>query len=653
VEAIATRGNTALVADGDMGVIVRLDDGSVSQPWLVQSILQRGYWIPFEGDDSAEVALAEGALTAAAPGVPMSAKLQGFRPGGTAPGDAPLRSSWDAAKHPHRPAGDAHGGEWAPKGVGPQVSAELDAIPVGGSGKAGPGDEIRQPTEGLYELRKLDMSKAHWPEDRDRTYVEFSGTKEEMAAHVQERLDMAKAGGSGGIFGQSRDAEMSTPMTRGRVTLDLAKVPNAWAVEHGYADYVEYRSPRASSQMGANAWTIKWKPGTDPERVLVHYVGGVAPPPNFPEGSPAAQQFQYQVKGGTKGVTNKAKREAEVQRIMGLTASLVAAGFVFEGMDEPDVLLAAFDESKVSRNPATGRDSKESPSDGGKFKSKKGGPSAAEGDKEDSSDADAKISEILGGKPDTQQRWKPGGKVENGEYVGGKWLPERTADVHVPFYLDEMKNSKRVTDGPPTALFMAGGTASGKDTLLFNQLGGGPPNNVNLDPDRAKAVLPEMKEIGKIDVLRAAPATHEESSEMAKTLTKQALARNTNIVVNGTGDNSPEKFMQKVKQAQEAGYKIEVVMADIPTEIAVARAIAASKDPKSARFGRLPAVDEIRNLHRQVAKNHLVWRDEVDDWQVWATDEGNSRVVAYREGGGKIVVVDKDRYEQALKKAEG
>lgn len=36
-------------------------------------------------------------------------------------------------------------------------------------------------------------------------------------------------------------------------------------------------------------------------------------------------------------------------------------------------MTAAFDESKHPRNPATGRDSKESPGDGGKFKSSKGG----------------------------------------------------------------------------------------------------------------------------------------------------------------------------------------------------------------------------------------------------------------------------------------
>jgi len=635
MEVIATRGNTALVADGDMGVIVRLDDGSVSQPWLVQSILQRGYWVPFEGDGSAEVALAEGALTAAAPGVPMSAKLQGFRP------------NFDPAKHPHRPAGDTHGGEWAPKGVGPQVSAEMDAIPVGGSGKVGPGDEVRQPTEGLYELRKLDQSKAHWPEDRDRTYVEFSGTKDEMAAHVQERLDAARAGGSGGIFGQSRDAGMSTRMTRGRVTLDLAKVPNAWAVEHGYADYVEFfRTSYASSQ----DWTIKWKPGTDPERVLVHYLGGVAPPPNFPEGSRAAQQFQYQVKGGTKGVTNKAKREAEVQRIMGLTASLVAAGFIFEGMDEPDVLLAAFDESKVSRNPATGRDNKESPSDGGKFKSKKGGPSAAEDGAKDSTGDDEAISKILDGKPDTQQRWKPGGKIVDGEYKGGAWDPARVNDVHTPYYIEELSNGKRVTDGPATALFMAGGGGAGKDTILFEEMGGGLGHAVIVDPDRAKQKIPEMGEIVKVDMERAAPAVHEESSEMAKNLAAQAKARGTNVVVNGTGNNGPEKFMGKINAARKDGYKVEVAMVDIPTEVAVQRAIDRANNPDSPSHGRLPDLNVLRQQHRQVAKNHLVWRDQVDDWQVWANDEGSRRVVAYRSGGGKIVVVDKARYDQVLAK---
>lgn len=127
---------------------------------------------------------------------------------------------------------------------------------------------------------------------------------------------------------------------------------------------------------------------------------------------------------------------------------------------------------------------------------------------------------------------------------------------------------------------------------------------------------------------------------------------NSNVVVDGTGDSDPGKFLGKINDAKKIGRDVEVVIVDLPTEVAVARAYErAANDP----YGRMVPEDVIRGYHQSVTARHLEWRDQVDDWQAWANDDrdaGGRRLIARRVGGGPIEVLDEARYEQMLAKAD-
>jgi predicted ABC-type ATPase len=324
------------------------------------------------------------------------------------------------------------------------------------------------------------------------------------------------------------------------------------------------------------------------------------------------------------------------------------------GWGRPSIesLAAAFDPSKHPRNPATGRDDKESPSDGSKFQSKKGGgtktdPEADPGPEAEHALRDKAADEVLGDAFDTQTKYE--GPVRTGEHG---YTQERVDEVHDPYVEDVVSKGVPGQENPET-LFLAGGSGSGKTTILNTVLGPEmkPEGAVMVNPDHAKEVgVPEYRQMVEKGSTYSAAGTHEESSDMSKAVLGEAVAGNYHAVVDGTGDSGAKKFMAKIDAQKALGRKVKVVMADIPTDEAVKRADLRARDPKSESYGRFVDEAEIRRIHKNVAANHLVWRDQVDDWEVYAND-GTPELVARRVGGGKIEIIDKARYQQALDKA--
>lgn len=312
-------------------------------------------------------------------------------------------------------------------------------------------------------------------------------------------------------------------------------------------------------------------------------------------------------------------------------------------------MTAAFDESKHPRNPATGRDNKESPGDGGKFRSSKGGASDTAKKDEQSVDfvapeKDDVARKVLGDAPDTQHLYA--GPVDG-------YTQERVDDWQDPViahYLtrgDEGMPTPVGGQAEPTTLFLAGGSGSGKSTVLEALGDVKPPDAVMVNPDLIKEAMPEYREMVAGKSKYSAAGAHEESSDVSKRLLTQAVKGDYNVIVDGTGNSGEGKFLRKIDQQKKLGRKVKVVMVDIPTDEAIRRA-----DKRAARTGRYVAPEEIRKIHKSVAVNHLAWRDKVDDWEVWANDTRPPKLVARRVGGGKMEVLDAKRYKQAVDKAK-
>lgn len=238
----------------------------------------------------------------------------------------------------------------------------------------------------------------------------------------------------------------------------------------------------------------------------------------------------------------------------------------------------------------------------------------------------------------------------------GQYTPEREK-LHNALRAAYLKDA-RVPKGQPEALFMAGGTGAGKSSILGRQEDGiftggtiaAPEYAVYANPDDMKELLPEAQALKNSGDSRWAALAHEESSDIAARLRKDAEQAGFPIVVDGTGDAAPGKFLGKIRDAEAAGYKTRVVLVDIPVDEAIRRA-----DIRAQQTGRKVSDESIREIHRGVTQRFTEWRDQVDNWEAWANDDaaqGGRRLIARRVDGGEVEILDPKRYAQMEAKAK-
>lgn len=231
---------------------------------------------------------------------------------------------------------------------------------------------------------------------------------------------------------------------------------------------------------------------------------------------------------------------------------------------------------------------------------------------------------------------------------GGEYEPSRQ-DLHRGIRASYLAEGRVPTDGPPEALFLAGGSGAGKSTIV--EAGNlRPEGSVYINPDDIKELFPESRGLNAQDDWRWAMLSHEESSDIAADLRADAVAAGYPMVIDGTGDAAPGKFLGKIRDAEAQGYATKVVFVDVDTDEAIRRATIRAQET-----GRKVGDQAIRDIHQNVTARHLEWRDEVDNWEVWANDDppAGRRVIARRVAGGPIEVLDRVRYAEMERKAGG
>ncbi len=249
---------------------------------------------------------------------------------------------------------------------------------------------------------------------------------------------------------------------------------------------------------------------------------------------------------------------------------------------------------------------------------------------------------------------------------GDEYVPERL-DMHNAIRASYLQDARVPEDGQqPMALFMAGGSGSGKSSMVGKQVNGiftdgvveAPEYAVYVNPDVIKELLPESIALKNGHDPRWAALSHEESSDIAAKLREDAEQAGFPMVIDGTGDAEgpsdrfPEgKFMGKVRAAENASYRTKIVFVDLPTEVALVRS-----DERALKTDRKISHEQIRGIHRNVTARHLEWRESANDWEVWANDDedaGGRRMIAQRAAGGPIEIIDRERYAQMEAKANG
>jgi predicted ABC-type ATPase len=251
------------------------------------------------------------------------------------------------------------------------------------------------------------------------------------------------------------------------------------------------------------------------------------------------------------------------------------------------------------------------------------------------------VNEMLGPHVDTREKFMLS--------EGGGYTAERTA-LHREIVEEFLSKGEPVPlDETPSATFLAGGSGAGKSTVkrTLQAEGRFPTKAVDIDPDAIKERLPEYQRAVEVSDKYGARIVHEESSDIAKMVLEEAKARRMNVVIDGTGDSEPGKFVGKIEQQAAAGYDVDVVMVDIPTDEAVVRAQA-----RFERSGRYVPEKVIRQIHGDVAARFTEWRDSpaVRRWELWANEGKPPVLVAEKMPGFGTVVRQPRRYREFLKK---
>ena len=148
----------------------------------------------------------------------------------------------------------------------------------------------------------------------------------------------------------------------------------------------------------------------------------------------------------------------------------------------------------------------------------------------------------------------------------------------------------------PRAIFMSGGSAAGKGTLLASGQMDMPEDQVRVDADEHKELIPEYQ-VAKAtgDPERAAPMVHEESSYMSKVLSNVAIESQRNVLIDAVGGS--KSYFDRIRRARDAGHAVEVNLVTVDPDIAFAQAAS-----RAARTGRSVPVSTIYGSHRNVAR---------------------------------------------------
>ena len=339
-----------------------------------------------------------------------------------------------------------------------------------------------------------------------------------------------------------------------------------------------------------------------------------------------------------------------------------------------DALTAAFDESKVKRVAKGTANKKRDPKEGGQFTEKDAAAGGTGTDDEKaaeefaaklvefeaarepvSAERAAAIEALKKDDPSAAVTVIGSTQLDFFDFETGEWDADRRNAHHVAWEIEALVEGQ--TSENPTALFMAGGSGTGKSTLK-DDLHLDPDHAVQVNPDVQKEFHPEYiamnaaaKAAGLPGDPLAAPYVHEESSHVAKQIAKEAILMRSNMTIDGTGDSGvPGHFLKKIDAARAAGYAVEVIVVDTPVDIALARA--------EARFrskGRAVDANDLKHIHKNVAVQFEDWHTKVDDWRVYANDgkRGEQELIAYREKGGDVIVMNEARFNQFRKKGKG
>lgn len=240
-----------------------------------------------------------------------------------------------------------------------------------------------------------------------------------------------------------------------------------------------------------------------------------------------------------------------------------------------------------------------------------------------------------------------GGPPDHEGRPSGAYTPQRQA-LHKTIIDRHFEGKQPVAEGEqPTYLFLGGGTAAGKSTVLRSGAVKVPKGAVTVDSDEIKNALPEFQRHSEDRRVGAAGIVHEESSDVSKMVNSRALEGRYHAVMDGTGDTSIESIQKKVGKARKAGHKIVATYMTNDIEKAVENAKKRASRPPY----RMVSMKATLKIHAGVSKvfPQAVAAGLFDEVTLWDTN-GDKPVLVASGKGKDLQIHDQAAYDKFLAK---
>jgi predicted ABC-type ATPase len=230
---------------------------------------------------------------------------------------------------------------------------------------------------------------------------------------------------------------------------------------------------------------------------------------------------------------------------------------------------------------------------------------------------DDEINKLEGKKPGTK-RW-----VE-GDPFGLTKFSDYNSPARQRYEQEIINNELKSAKKGDQAVFMSGGPASGKTSLLKKQFGKADGFAV-VDPDRLKDFDPVMRVGVAMGMRQAAALAHENSSRLSKDLFSTARDRKVNILMDGTGANA-DKYIKQMQDLQGKGYKVTLLAQHVPQAVGVKRALA-----RADKVGRYVPPEFIRHAY-EVIPGNFERMARVADRATLNNGESNATIMQFEKG---------------------
>jgi predicted ABC-type ATPase len=267
-----------------------------------------------------------------------------------------------------------------------------------------------------------------------------------------------------------------------------------------------------------------------------------------------------------------------------------------------------------------------------------------------------KAQEILGDAKDTTALYALEDSAQSPGTIKRVPYKEERAKEHDAWIATFFEGKTPVPEGVrPHAVFMAGGTASGKTTTLEenspprvdqeDSIVPPPEHTIHIDADKVKELMTEYQQLREVRDRYAATAVHKESGDIAARMALEAIEQGYHVVIDGTGNAGIGTFSRHLRDAHEAGYKVDVIYVNTPTEQAIEWSI-----QRAEESGRFVPVPVIRQQHAKVSRNFVEEISKLDFLNSVEIFEDGEHVATTFDGD--FIVLDERKFADFIRKRD-